>query len=160
MDELGREQAASHGHVARTTRDELDDLLHTMHGLESALASPGPGREGRWATRVEYELDVVLESLDAHVQSAEQEGGLFAHILESAPNAATWVERLREDHAELRREVVDLRARIARFRGDDSVDPHDFRMLAARVLHSLRRHEAKETDLIFETLWVDIGVGD
>lgn len=147
--------------LSRGTREEHDALLVAIHRLEAALAAAAPGREHEWGARVRDDLRLVQEALERHITSAESLDGLFAEI-DLNPHMTGRVEQLRKDHAKLLRQVSDLQEEVEQFWCVEWTTP-DFgavRKHAADLLRALRKHQAQEADLIFETFYTDIGAGD
>ena len=152
----GSQAAATAGQqrAAAQTRDEHDALVRAMHELEAALARPAPGREGAWNEHVVDKLRGVAGLLAEHVRSAESEDGLLAVI------DLRFVSRLRREHGMLARQAGALRDRIEHHPEGTSIDVTDVRQRATRLLSALRRHQAAETDMVFESLFIDLGGGD
>jgi hypothetical protein len=142
------------------TRFENDALLEAMHALESALAAAAPTREQQWNERVTISLRPVRETLTRHVASAEEPGGLFEEIDVTRPTLARRVEQLRRDHAELLSQAAALQRMVEGYGPDEAPGYHDIRDRAASLLGALRRHQAAETDLVFESFYTDIGAAD
>lgn len=148
-----RQQAAS-----QRTRRELDDLVAAMQRLDAALASPAPSRERRWASRINQELSLVRESLEAHILSAEGPNGLFGELDLTRPTVANRLAQLRYEHSRL----LEMAAELCSCLEPDGglPDYSSLRSQAAEFLTALRRHHAAEVDLVFECFWTDLGVGD
>lgn len=147
--------------LSRGTREEHDALLVAIHRLEAALAAAAPGREQAWGARVRTDLRLVQAALERHITFAEALGGLYAEF-DLTPHVAQRVERLRKDHARLLQQASSLQEQLEQFWCVEWTTP-DFgaiRKQAADLLRALRKHQAQEADLIFETFYIDIGVGD
>jgi len=145
---------ADHQRAAAQTRQEHDGLVQAMQRLEAALARPAPGREAAWNERVAETLRTVAGLLAEHVRSAESENGLLGVI------DLRFADRLRSEHATLARRADALRDRVERRPGKAAVDVDQVRRYAARLLNALRRHQALEADMIFESFLIDLGGGD
>lgn len=148
------------GALARQTRGEHDALLVAMHQLEAALGAAAPGREHCWNDRVRENLSGVQSALERHVASAEAEQGLFAEIDLTRPTLVRSVERLRREHIDLVQQAEALRRQVAHYGVEERPAFENIRQQAARLLEALRHHQAREADLIFESLYTDIGAGD
>lgn len=146
--------------LARQTRSEHDALLVAMHQLEAALAAAAPGREHCWIDRVRENLSGVQSALERHVASAEGEEGLFAEIDLTRPTLIRSAERLRREHVDLVQQAEALRRQVAHYGPEERPAFEIIRQQAARLLEALRHHQAREADLIFESLYTDIGAGD
>lgn len=146
--------------VARQTRADHDALLVAMHQLEAALAAPAPGREQCWNDRVRENLAGVQSALERHMASAEGEEGLFAEIDLARPSLVRSVERLRREHVDLVQQAEALRRQVIHYGPEELPAFNNIRQQAARLLEALRHHQAREADLVFESLFTDIGAGD
>jgi hemerythrin-like domain-containing protein len=140
--------------AAARTRDEHDALVHAMQRLEAALARPAPGRETAWNARVAETLRAVAEALAEHARSAESEDGLLGMI------DLRFADPLRREHAALVRRAGALRDRIEPRPGGAAFGFEETRRQAQILLNALRRHQALEADMIFESFTVDLGAGD
>jgi hemerythrin-like domain-containing protein len=146
--------------LARRTRTEHDSLLLAMHQLEAALAAAAPGREQRWNDRVQENLAGVQSALEGHVASTEGDHGLFGEIDLTRPTLVRNVERLRREHVDLIQQAEALRRQVAHYGPEELPAYASIRQQAARLLEAIRHHQAREVDLIFESLFTDIGAGD
>lgn len=146
--------------LARKTRSEHDALLLAMHHLEAALAAAAPGREHPWNDRVRENLSEVQAALERHVSSTEGDDGLFAEIDLTRPTLVRNVERLRREHVDLTQQAEALRRQVIHYGPEELPAFEKIRQQAARLLETLRHHQAREADLIFESLFTDIGAGD
>lgn len=146
--------------LANQTRAEHDALLVAMHGLEAAAAAAARGREHPWNDRVLDNLRKVHLALREHMDSAEGPDGLFAEIDLCRPTLVRRVEQLRSDHARMLEQCAAL-VTMAEKQCQDECPPFaDVRRQAMNLLNCLRRHQATEADLIFESFYTDIGAGD
>lgn len=139
-------------------RAEHDCLWAAMHRLDLALLTALPGHIRAWKKRVGGDLRLIQEALEQHIASVEAADGLFVEIDKSRPSLAHQVARICREHFELLAQTgqlichVDRCARVADF--------EEIRLHAAALLHGLRRHEQRETDLLFENLYTEIGAAD
>ncbi len=140
--------------AAAQTRDEHDALVKAMQRLEAALARPAPGREAAWNELVAETLRAAVGLVAEHARSAESEDGLLGVI------DLRFADRLRLEHATLLRRARALRDRIECRPDGVAVDVHEVRRHAERLLNALRRHQALEADMIFESFLIDLGGGD
>jgi hypothetical protein len=144
--------------VSLATRREHDSLLDAIHRLEAALGSPAPAREVRWKARAAEELMGVKAALESHVVSAEASGGLFSELELVNPRTADLVAKLRNEHCLLLDSARELEQS---FSADENLRSYEsLRREAADFLSRIRQHHAREVDLVYESFWTDIGVGD
>lgn len=146
--------------LARQTWAEQDALLIAIRSLEAALATAAPDREPLRAQPVAEMLEAVADALAEHVASTEDPDGLFAEIDDTWPTMAYHIERLRREHGELIGQARALALRVEYSVKHDSLHFHDFRLRAALLLTELRHHRAAEWELIHESFFVELGVGD
>jgi hemerythrin-like domain-containing protein len=159
--EATRPSATARGReLAHQTRVEHDALLLAIHQLEAALAAAAPGREHPWNERVRESISGVQAALERHVASTQEKHGLLALIDLTRPTLVRRVERLRREHVDLLQQAEALRQQVNHY-GPEELPAFDIiRQQAARLLEALRQHQAREADLIFESLYTDIGAGD
>jgi hemerythrin-like domain-containing protein len=155
---LSSEPSIQHSSTSERTRTEHDELLAAMHVLEAALASPAPNRERAWTQRVKRDMQKVRELLEAHIHSAENDDGLFATLDATDPKLVREIEDLRQEHHKLLRMAGELHDSL--HPGGEPPGFLSLRKRATEFLTALRDHQANEVDLIYERLWIDIGVGD
>jgi len=141
--------------AAKAARDH-EEILSAVHRLEAALASPAPGREAAWKLRAGAALVGVLDSLNVHRESAENEGGVIAEaeaLLGRPPALAS----ARSQHVGLLKDAGKLLADLEGRRDDAKLTCEAVRERAWRLASALRNHQALEADLILEAFDLDIG---
>ena len=141
--------------AAKAARDH-EEILSAVHRLEAALASPAPGREPAWKQRAAAALVGVLDSLNVHRESAENEGGVIAEaeaLLARPPALAA----ARSQHVRLLQEGGELLADLEGRRDDPKLTCEAVRERAWRLASALRNHQALEADLLLEAFDLDIG---
>jgi hypothetical protein len=138
----------------RRRRAELRDSLVAV---ESALASPAPGRLAQWTERVCAALMELSADFREHVVIAEAPDGINARALRSAPRLAKAVDRLQAEHAELTA-LMDQLLKLLGAPGATTAE--QVRDDVTRLLGRLVRHRQRGSDLLYEAWAVDIGGGD
>ncbi len=155
IDQSRRDQAVDASQLTRQL------MLKAMHVLESALAKPAPHRESAWRTAVVKALDVLGKTMQRQSADLSGEEGLLADILNEAPRLENRVQQLRRQYDDLVRQIGSLRTEFSSSSvPDGSSDVSDVRQRLAWLLTALRHFQSRETDLIYEAIQVDIGVGD
>jgi sugar phosphate isomerase/epimerase len=138
----------------RRRRAELRDSLVAV---ESALASPAPGRLAQWTERVCAALMELSADFREHVVIAEAPDGINARALRSAPRLAKAVDRLQKEHAELAALMDQLLMLLC---APGATTAEQVRDDVTRLLGRLVRHRQRGSDLLYEAWAVDIGGGD
>jgi cytochrome b len=139
-------------------RRRRQDLEEALCSLETAIASPAPGREAEWVQKVRLQLSALAASLDRHIEVTEGSGGLHEDILWTAPRLGAMVLRLCADHRAIRESILALSA-LSRFAPDDRKLVDEIREAALTLLARLARHRQIGADLIYDAYEVDIGTG-
>ena len=145
--------------AVRSSRAGRFDTMQALHALEEALAAPAPRRERTWLHRVLAALDLLSAMLDSQVAGDQEAQSLLTEIRREDPRLAPRVDRLRAEQADLRIAITSLRDQLA---PDASVpvDTADIRDRLASLARRLRAQRARESDLVYEAVNVDLGVSD
>jgi hypothetical protein len=135
---------------------EHEAIVSALHMLEKALAAPAPGRETVWNRRAGAAVVIVVDSLNVHRESAENEGGLLSEtevVLGQPPGLAA----ARTQHARLLKDANELLASLEEQPNGPTITYRGVRQRAWRLASALRSHQALEADLIMEAFGRDIG---
>ena len=153
--------AVSHNleQAADVSRANRDASLDALRALEDALAAPAPGRQDRWLELVVDALDRLMGALDAQGGDDAETASLLSEIAVDEPRLKPRIDRLRQEHDDLRAAAASIRSQIAPADGVE-VDPADIRDRLATVARRVRQHRAREADLIYEAVNINLGVGD
>lgn len=133
------------------------ELYEAILRLEQASARPAVGREDDWLEGVVEALAQLELELDDHIEITERPGGLYAEIVEAAPRLSSNVQRLRDEHPEMRASAATLKARLAAG-WDEPVD--EARDDVRRLLGRLVKHRQHGADLLWEAYTLDTGGSD
>lgn len=136
----------------RRKRAELRDA---MSELEMTLAAPPAYGPARWVERVRAALDDLAADLAGHIEITEGADGLYHDILATAPRLSGPVERLTEEHAEIKSLLERVVGRTAA--PGAAEDVAGIRDLGTSLLGRLTRHRQQGADLVFEAFETDIG---
>jgi hypothetical protein len=152
-------ESETRGAAVTSSRAGRANIIHALHTLEDALGAPTPRRERTWLHRVLAAVDVLSATLDAQAAGDDAYSSLLTEIQRDDPRFAPRVARLRAEQADLRIAVTSLRDQLA----PDAalpVDTADIRDRLASLARRLRAQRARESDLVFEAVDVDLGGGD
>lgn len=165
QDGLRPEPAGTGTPYARATQQSRSGRgasLDALDALEAALAAPAPSRELSWRSDVVDALDVFLAALVDQSESDLGPDSLLSEIGRDQPRLVPRIQRLHEEHRDLRTQAASLRRQLEACDGDTSadVDPADVRDRLADLARRYRRHRSRESDLVYESVTIDLGVGD
>lgn len=143
----------------QTLLDELRrrraELRESMTALEQALAAPVTADPARWAVRVHVALVELSADLRLHVNVTEGPRGLYNDLRGAAPRISAQIDKLTEEHAELRQTLDDLMLLLD---GPYPItDAPAIRHGATVLLGMFARHRQKGADLVYEAYSVDVG---
>lgn len=142
--------------ASRVDRNVSHDALRT---LEDALAAPAPGREGNWLARVHAALADLADALAAQAGRDSESASILSEIAAEEPRFRSRIEHLRREHDDLSASVTSLLTQISPD-PDREPDTADIRDRLASVARRFRQHRAREADLIYEAVNINLGIGD
>ena len=132
-------------------------MLSAMRALQGALAKPASHRETDWASLVLEELGALEDAMLRQVAELEGEDNTLAALAREQPRLLPRIQQLRQQYGDLVRQVGALREQLTS-KGAPQSD--ETRQRLTWVLTALQHFQAKETDLMYEALQVDIGAAD
>jgi hypothetical protein len=132
-------------------------MLGTMRALEDALARPASHRETDWTGLVLEELGALEDAMLRQVAELEAEDNTFAALSRDQPRLLPRIQQLRQQYGDLVRQVSALRDQLT---AEGAPQSEETRQRLAWILTALKHFQAKETDLMYEALQVDIGAAD
>jgi hypothetical protein len=146
--------------AAQTSRTDRNSSLDALHVLEAALSEPAPTRQQHWIEAVRAALDSLRTFLDAQAEGDSEEASLLSEIASDEPRLIPRIDRLRRQHQALRESVQATLDELATQADDDHIDAADIRDRVAELARRLRHHRSQESDLIYEAVNINLGVGD
>lgn len=90
-----------------------------------------------------------------HFAREERAGGLFDHVLDTAPRYSDTVAHLKAEHIAMLGLLDELTSEV-----EGATDADVLRGHAHKLVEQLRQHEATETSLLVDALYTDLGEGD
>jgi hypothetical protein len=132
-------------------------MMAAMRALEAALARPTPGREASWEIFVLQNLKTLEETMRCQVAELEGENNALAAIGRDQPRLLPQIHQLRKQYADLLQQISSLREQLS---SEGAPQPTEIRQRLAWLLTALKHFQAKETDLMYEAVHVDIGEAD
>ncbi|CAN5359343.1 hypothetical protein BH23ACT9_BH23ACT9_16050 [soil metagenome] len=141
--------------VFSATRTDRDRTLQAIHRLETALAMAATGKA--WLSEVTGGLKTLEAAMVDERRELNRPDALLAMI--SAGNPRRFGPRarnLREQYDDIIRQVASLRDQLAH--ADLSqTDAGDVRQRASWITGALHHCRARQTDLVYEALDMDLG---
>jgi len=154
---LATDPAVSEAYDA--SRSDRRRSLDAMHVLETAAGGAAPGREQAWHAEVLEAIRQLAASLSYQERSYDDPANLLAEIAQEHPRLRTWVRQLRRQWHELAATAESLVERLDQ--ADEAAwNFADIREQLRWLITALHHHRAREADLVFEALNVDLGIGD
>ena len=138
------------------SRSDRDRALDAMHALEAATATAGPGREQDWRRAVLAALEDLTTALAEQQATYARRDSLMAQLAQDDPRLRTWVRQLHHRWSSLAATTQDLASdlRDTHATGSRSID--DIREQVRWMSAALQHHRAREADLIFAALGLDV----
>jgi hypothetical protein len=145
--------------AARASRRDRDASLRALHALEDALSAPAPRRQRTWLHRVTYAVDALATALDEQARAGAETVDLLSEVALCEPRYIAQIERLRQEQLDLRIAVSSLREQIEPD-PEFPIDTADIRDRLASIARRYRQHRAREADLVYEAVSIDLGLTD
>ncbi len=142
--------------LAETARRRAD-LHFALIAVEKAITRPAIGREADWSKDVVRSLQDMEHAIADHIEITERTEGLYDEISEKAPRLAAQIQRLRDEHPEMRDTTRDLISRLETTSVGESWPLDEARDDLQRLLGRLVRHRQRGADLVWEAYNLDIG---
>lgn len=146
------EQQAQEAFAA--SRAERDRTLHAIHSLETALGKAAGGDD--WLGEVESGLQELERAMSDEQHELNRPDALLAMISSGHPRRfGSRVRSLREQYDDIIRQVASLRRQL-----DEPVATlghAELRHRAGGIIQALHNCRARQTDLVFEALRLDLG---
>jgi hypothetical protein len=137
-----------------TSRGDRDRALEAMQALEGATGAAGPGRDEQWRAAVATALSSLQAALAEQKASYEDPGSLMVQLAQDDPRLRTWVRQLHHRWNDLAATADTL----ARELEPEAAGPAiaDIREQVRWLISALHHHRAREADLVYTALRVDI----
>lgn len=135
-------------------RSGRDQTLGAIQQLETSLGRAS-GSEG-WLPGVWSDVDALLAAMAEEQVRARRPDDLMAMIAEENPRRfKSRVDHLREQYDDMVRQVESLRTQLDG--QPEQVDVTDMRHRLGWVLQSIHQYRARQTDLVYEAIQLDLG---
>jgi len=141
-------------------RSERVRILMASHRVEGALTAPAPAREQEWKDGVHRAMSLLVASLLEASQRGESAGGLIADLKFESSKYFHRVDQLQREFDEMIRRCDAAIKHLESHGHQDAIDYADIRQRISWLLTSLKHHQAREADLVYEAYGLDIRIGD
>ena len=141
---------ASHRSGLARRQADHGRTLDAVHGLEAALASAAPGRQGAWRATVADALEALEQATAEEDRNAGLPESLLSDIARTQPRLRHRVRGLRVQYRHVHETIAALRHELHE---TGEVDAADVRQRLAWLLVALRHQRARESDLIYEAYY-------
>lgn len=131
-----------------------------LGALEDALAAPSPNRTIAWHQKVVEALDTFLAALHEQALADQDPDSLLPEIARQEPRFAPRIQRLKVEQDDIEASAASLRSQIGTDTDHTHIDVADIRDRLASITNRYRQHRAREADLVYEAVNVDLGIGD
>ena len=135
-------------------------LSFAMHRLESCLGHAAPGRLDAWCDEVLSAFDLFITAMRESQECVASKHGLVEDIKTRFPQLLHRVEELKNEFDGLLEQSISLQKEISKIKNTNHANFADLRQRLGWLLTAVKHQQAKEVDLVYEALNVDIGVGD
>ena len=142
--------------LAETARRRAD-LHQALVQVEQAISSPAIGREADWTKEVVRGLQDLGHTIGEHIEVTERANGLYDEIAQRAPRLSGKIDRLREEHPEMRDATTTTTTKLETTPIGDGWELSEARDELQRLLGRIVRHRQLGADLVWEAYNLDIG---
>lgn len=145
------------GEVA-VSRNDRARTLDSLHEVERLACAPGVPRPQEWRDDILAALEGLADSLQVQYERSASEDGLLVSLLEEAPQLKPAVTELHQRQKALVEAIDDMHQRLADL--SRTPDVNAVRAEIAELTAEMRELRAWETDIVYEAVAFDLGVGD
>lgn len=140
-----------------TSREDRDRTMTAIRFLEAALARAA-GAES-WHEEVIRGLVDLGEAMSIEQAELDRPDSLLALITaEHSRRFGSRTRNFKEQYADIARQATSLRSQLETA-GAGAVDADDVRHRVGWIINALTHCRARQTDLVFEALTLDLGAG-
>jgi hypothetical protein len=146
-----------HARSSAESQSDRDRTLDAMHALETAVGRAASRQADGWKLGVDAALEQLEGALAEQRASYHDPTSLMAQIAQDDPRLRTFVRQLHHRFDELSGAARALREQLARERSLDAWTIADVRDHTRWLMTALHHHRAREADLVFDALEIDLG---
>lgn len=135
-------------------------LFFAIYRLDSCLGQATPGRLQQWSADVHEALNLLLSAMLESSECVCLDQGLIEEIRFTTPRLLNRIDDLRAEFEGLIAQANAVQRELSHNISEENANYADFRQRLGWLLAAVKHHQAKEVDLVFEAIQVDIGVGN
>lgn len=152
----GRDGEAREAALA-ASRTDRNRTLQAVHRLESALAMAAGG--AGWLDEVTADLRALENAMNEEQEELNRPDSLLSMVAAENPRRfGSRVRNLRRQYDDIVRQVASLSRELTRDKRERQ-ETADVRQRSAWVINALHHCRARQTDLVYEALTMDLGKG-
>lgn len=149
-----------HGAAFKASSADRDRTLESIHALEAALATAGPGREAEWLRQVAEGLRQLEDMVMSEREESLRSDSLLSMIARDySRRFGSRMRQLREQHDDIVRQIASLREQVTKQSAGEGPDVADLRQRLGWLIQAIRHRRAREADLVYEAITLDLGRG-
>lgn len=138
-----------------TSREDRDRTLDALHDLESALAMASASDD--WLDEVKTDLASLETAMSGEKDELNRPDSLLTMIAADRPRRfGPRIRGLQEQYEDITRQVGSLLRELQQA-PDGHTDATDIRHRAGSLIRSIHSYRARQTDLVYEALRLDLG---
>ena len=142
------------------SRSDRDRALEAMQALEAATGAAGPGRDVEWHTAVIGALRHLQDALAEQTAAYANPASLMTQAAQDDPRLRTLVRQLHHRWSDLEATAETLARELQARQAADDTSIATIREQVRWLMTALHHHRAREADIIFEALGVDLAHRD
>lgn len=145
-----------HDEAFASSQADRDATLRAVHRLEAAAGTAAPGREAEWLERVLADLSALELSLRGEREESLQPDSLLSMIgRDFARRFGSRVRQLRDQLDDIVQQIASLQNQLAK--AGEPTEVTDVRERLSWLVRSIHYRRARETDLVYEAVNLDLG---
>ena len=142
-----------------TSRNDRTRSLDAMHTLEKMMGRAAPGRDRAWHRDIIDALRDLELAIRQQQSSYEEPSSLLVEIAQEQPRLRTWIRQLHRQWNDLANQTRTMRQELE-LADEVSTSYADIRERLRWLITALHHHRAREADVVYEALSIDLGLGE
>ena len=150
-------ESGRHDEAFASSQADRDATLLALHRLEEAAGRAVPGRVEEWLEQVRKDLQALEEAISSEKAESLEPDSLLSMIGRDYPRRfGARVRQLRAQVDDVIRQVSSLREQLSDLDAGRA-DSSDVRERLGWLVRAIHHRRARETDLVYEAINLDLG---